>query len=73
MRFRGVTHDEHRDAVMTTYTEARRTRRTFAITVAVCIALLGGLIIGTAMWPKAHAASAGSEIEITAPLISNAI
>ena len=52
---------------MTTHTEARSTRFTFAITVTVFIALiLGGLVIGTVMWPKAHAATAVAGMEITA-------
>jgi hypothetical protein len=51
---------------MTTHTEARSTRFTFAITVAVFVALiLGGLIVGTAVWPKARAASAVPGIEIS--------
>jgi hypothetical protein len=53
---------------MTTHTDARFT---FAITIAVFVGLiLGGLIIGTAVWPKANAAPASSGIEITA-LMSN--
>jgi hypothetical protein len=46
-------------------------RFTFAITITLFVALmLGGLIVGTAVWPKAHAAPASSGIEITA-LMSN--
>jgi hypothetical protein len=53
---------------MTTHTHALPI---FAITVAVFVALiLGGVIIGTAAWPKANAATAGSGIEITT-LMSN--
>jgi len=56
---------------MTAYAEARSTRFTFAITVTVFVALiLGGLIVGTAVWPRAHAAIAVSGIEITT-LMSN--
>ena len=56
---------------MTTHAEARRTRYTFTITVAVFAALiLGGLIVGTAVWPKANAAPASPGIEITV-LMSN--
>ena len=52
---------------MTTHVETRSTRFTFAITIAVFAALiLGGLIIGTAVWPKAHAAKAVPGIEISA-------
>ena len=56
---------------MTTHTEARHIRFTFAITVAVFVALiLGGLIVGTAVWPKANAAPASPGIEVTV-LMSN--
>jgi hypothetical protein len=56
---------------MSTHTDARSTRYTFAITVAVFVALIpGGLIVGTATWPKVHAATASPGIEITS-LMSN--
>jgi hypothetical protein len=56
---------------MTTHAEASYTRFTFAITVAVFVALiLGGLIVGNAVWPKARAATASPGIEITS-LMSN--
>ena len=52
-------------------TDARSTRYTFAITIALFVALiLGGLIVGTAVWPKANAAPANSNIEVTV-LMSN--
>jgi hypothetical protein len=44
---------------------------TFAITIGLFVALiLGGLIVGNAVWPKAHAATASPGIEITS-LMSN--
>jgi len=56
---------------MRTHAEDRFAVYTFAITVAVFVALiLGGLIIGTAVWPKANAATPVSGIEITT-LMSN--
>jgi hypothetical protein len=52
---------------MITRAEARFTCLTFAITVALFVALiLGGLIVGTAVWPKANAAPATSGNEIAA-------
>ena len=63
--------ETHRGAAMTTHTEARFTRFTFAITVALFVALiLGGLIVGTAVWRKANAAPASAGVEI-AVLMSN--
>jgi hypothetical protein len=48
---------------MTTRTDARFT---LAITITLFVALtLGGLVVDTAVWPKAHAAPASPGIEIT--------
>ena len=52
---------------MTAHTEARLTRYAFALTVALYGAgAVGGLMVGSALWPKATAATATPGIEITA-------
>jgi hypothetical protein len=44
---------KHIGTDMTTHTEARFTRYTFAITIALYGALiLGGLILGSMVWPR---------------------
>jgi len=56
---------------MTTQTESRLTRYAFALTVALYGAgAVGGLMVGSAMWPKATAAIAIPSIDIAA-LMSN--
>ena len=53
---------------MTTHTQSLSI---FVITVAVFVGLiLGGVIIGTAVWPRANAATRVSGIDVTA-IMSN--
>jgi hypothetical protein len=56
---------------MTTHVESRATRYTFALAVTMVAALiLGGLAVGSSMWPRAAAATASPGIDIAA-LMSN--
>jgi hypothetical protein len=56
---------------MTTHAEARLTRYPFAIVVALFGALiLGGLVVGSMVWPRPAVATATPSIDIAA-LMSN--